>query len=447
MEDDYTGTDIGYMVEYDGYYTDERNMPNGDGDPTFELSYNGFAPLLKPNGGYLYPEWGQRGYTVKSDIYGTAQLDFIQRYMENAYRIAYEAVYNRKFYRMSDDGAGIVPTSGTARSAVSAVIDVQSLADTYILNEIACDPDIAWSSFYITLDMTEGGSHKLIFEAPWDFDSAFGIRSGFTLSSGMYAANSDNPWLLLLVREGWFQTIVKEKWAALVENGVTDTALELIETQKTVYADQYAKNLERWPGRLYGDGELTWELNSCTTQEQAADYLYTWLSRRFDYLGSAWGNEPSVPDEPFTPGDGYTRHRFEAEDCSFGYPIAVDNWYGELASGGYFLGQIDGNAGTSISFTMNVGEDTAAHLSVGLSKRAFSADFNEWFSVSLNGEPLFIPARTIPACEYGETEWVAWTDVYLLPIELKAGANTLTFTTVSWTATNIDYFDVYLKTA
>lgn len=448
VEDDYEGVDVGYLVEYDAYYFDERNMPNGTGDPTFELTYNNFAPLKKLNGNEFYTYWAQRGYTVKSDIYSDEQLQFIKRYVENAYRIAYEAVYNNVYYRFNDDYTGILPTNGTAKDVVSAVIDVQSLVDTYVLCEIACDPDIAWSSFYISLDMTESGAKKLIFEAPWDFDSAFGIKKEYSHSAKMYAANCDNPWLILLVNEQWFQDMVAQKWAELIDHGVITTALELVELQKAVYEQYYVKNYERWQNRInYGEGEVIWGINTYTAQAQAADYLYRWLHKRFNYLNTQWGDGKDVFEEsetPSIPEEGYEKYRFEAEDCEASYPISENDWHGELASGGKFLGDVDGWGGSTITLTIYVPEDCTVYLSVGLSKRSYDAYFCDWFGVSVNGgEMLDLPLRFISQCGEGEMEWIAWTDVYLMPIELKAGENTITFTTVTGAATNVDYFDVW----
>lgn len=443
VADNYTGTDIGYLVEYDGYYIDERNMPDGEGDPTFELSYNNYAILKKLNGDKLY--WAQAGYTVKSDIYDSDQLEFIRSYFDNAFRIAYEAVYNGNFYKFNADFTNIEQTTGTAQAIVSAVIDVQSLVDMYILSEIACDPDIAWSSFYISLDMTDNGSKKLIFEAPWDFDSAFGIKQGFVNGGiGMYAANCDNPWLILLINEPWFQDMVRDKWAELVKNGVLTTALVLVNTQKTVYEQYYIENFERWENRiLSGNSELIWELNTYETQAQAADYLRNWLDKRFKFLNVVWGDQPEDPT-PSTPEEGSTKYRFEAEDCVFDTPIQISDWHSELASGGLFLGQIEGSFGANITLSVYVEQDCTVFLSVGVSKRSFEAYFSDWFSVSVNDSaPLDIPLRIVPACANNDIEWVAWTDVKLMPIELKAGLNTITFATVGSKATNIDYFELY----
>lgn len=78
VEDDYEGTDIGYVFEYDGYYTTEQQMPDGAGDPTFDIDL-------------LDPIFNQPGFTVKSDIYSDKQLEFLSNYVQNAYNILYYA--------------------------------------------------------------------------------------------------------------------------------------------------------------------------------------------------------------------------------------------------------------------------------------------------------------------------------------------------------------------
>lgn len=284
VEDDYKGTDIGYFVEYDTYYTDERAMP--DGDPTFELNYDGNT------------QYTQRGYSVKNDIYDQAQLNFIQKYLNNVYAIASRALKNR-FYEINDNGGltRIRDTQGLdAESVISEFIDVQSLVDTYVLNEIICNPDIDWSSFYISVDMSENGNKKLVFEAPWDFDSAFGIRpsgpTGVASESPTqpFIEKAKNPWLNLLADTDWFQDMVKEKWAKLRETEVPETALALILEQRDTYQTYYEKNQARWPNLR---NESCWdELNAsaqaCRNQAEAANYLHNWLEKRFDYLDRKW---------------------------------------------------------------------------------------------------------------------------------------------------------------
>lgn len=286
-EKNYTGTDIGYFFEYDGYYLDESNIP--DGDPTFEIDYGNFA-IGKPGSVILggYKTDGMHGYTVKSDIYSDEQLAFIASYVENVYKILYSAVCEDTHYVFSEDRTGLVPAEDlTSFQVISEVIDVQSLVDTYLLHEIVIDPDIGWSSFYMSVDMSETGDGKLTLEAPWDFDSCFGLRDGWQNWEGMYARDTwnPNPWLSILHEEEWFIGMVKDRWAELKAGGVPEAAIERVRTYKELYKDNFAGNFVRWEERITaGNEEVVPELRECRTQGEAADYLCDWLQKRFDYL-------------------------------------------------------------------------------------------------------------------------------------------------------------------
>lgn len=277
VDDNYGGTDIGYMFEFDGYYTEELEAPNGDGDPTFTLNYND-------------DRYTQIGYTVKSDIYSFEQLEFIKNFVQNVYLISKTAINDNVYLKFDDAYMNVIESPAkSVKEAVGEVIDLQSLVDIYILQEIAVDPDIAWSSFYMSVDMSENGKKKLVFEAPWDFDSAYGIKKKYTSYDGLFAADSLNPWLSLLAYEDWFIEMVKDRWNRMTEQNVQQNALQLILEIKDKYSEQFTRNYEKWKKRaLFGNGELIPEVNAFRTQGEAADYLHNWLSKRFQYLDSVW---------------------------------------------------------------------------------------------------------------------------------------------------------------
>jgi len=195
-ERDYTGTDIGYFLEYDGYFLNEDELHR------FPLDLADNAPLTPYDGkggsGITvqclpesdYDDKNAAGITIKSDIYSQEQHDFIADRINNTYRIMYEAAYNHKAYVFGEDQRSISETSEiTPRQAVENVVDVKSLVDMYIISELTCDADIYWSSFYMDIDMSAEGSGKLRFEAPWDFDSAMGNRDRCIDGQGFYASN------------------------------------------------------------------------------------------------------------------------------------------------------------------------------------------------------------------------------------------------------------------
>ncbi len=440
-----TGTDVGYLMEFDGYYSDEAAIPNGQGDPVFTVNYGGSVKKLN---GSSYTPW-QNGFTVKSDLQSDDQHSFLQSYVENVFRVLRAAAYENHALRLSADGTRLENAACTPQEAVEAVVDLPSLVDTYILQEITCDPDIAWSSFYISLDMRQGGKHKLVFEAPWDYDSAFGIKWGFTNANGMYAANCENPWLTVLIHTDFFQKLIREKWEKLQKYNIFKNALKLVEQQSAAYMPAFIENLERWPSRLWGNDELSYEMNQLKTQQDAADHLYKWLRMRINYLDTVFGKgldvlveTPVIMEIPEIPTAA--KHRFEAENCEHDPTMLWDDYFGG-ASGGAFLKNVQQETGSArlVTLTVNVSEKTDVFLCVGLSKRSFAADFFDWFALFVNDEKVYFPPRTVEACKQGEPEWGTWTNINIGYLHLEKGENTIRINMVSNVATNLDYFDLY----
>jgi len=265
----------GYLMEYDAYFNEEAALPNGD--PVFEVYHQGITGE-------------QYGYTIKSRIETSRQVAFLRSCIRLTYRACHAAVTEGKHYAFNEKHTELVPMESTSvRETVERFIDLPSLVDTYILNEIVCNPDLGWSSFYMSLDLSERGNRKLTFQAPWDFDSAFGIRTDYEASQGDYARYAGNPWLQLFADEPWFQVMVKARWAELKAQRLPEKTLALISTLTETYAADFARNYDRWPSRITeGNHELVEALNSCRSQQEAADYLTRWLSDRFDYLNDRW---------------------------------------------------------------------------------------------------------------------------------------------------------------
>ncbi|MBR3629845.1 MAG: CotH kinase family protein, partial [Oscillospiraceae bacterium] len=307
-EQGYAGTDIGYFMEYDGYYTDEEPLQ------AFAVDYADNAPLIpfngdEPGNAPVCPlnEGGKDrkqnvGITIKSDIYSQEQHDFIASYVNNVYRILYYAAYEDKAYAFNADYTAIAPAEGmTPREAAAAVVDLDSLADMYIVSEVSVDADLYWSSFFMDVDFGEGGDRRLRFEAPWDFDSAFGNKDRCANGKGFYAASvltdvNDtyeciNPWMAVLMQENWFQEIVRNKWTAAYDSGVFARTAELVRSDAVQYAESFRRNEERWPNiRLQSNirSELCRRSAKCKDQAESAEYLASWLESRIAFLNEYW---------------------------------------------------------------------------------------------------------------------------------------------------------------
>lgn len=289
VEKNYEGTDIGYFLEFDGYYDEEPELE------TFEINYK---TLTAYNGDSYLGSKFQKGFTIKSDIYSQAQNTFIKNYMQTAFDICYEAIYNNNYYEFTTDYQDKTASALTnSKDVVSKVVDIDSIVNTYILSEIACDTDLAWSSFFMDVDFGANGDKKLRFEAPWDFDSSFGNTLGCVNAEGLYAANifndvhdepSANPWLLLFMKADWFRKLVKDKWTSLIEAKAFDSVLENIKTISTTYEGDFIENYNKWDN--LGNKSYFWiefdksEAGRAKTYMEAVKALSTWLTKRINNL-------------------------------------------------------------------------------------------------------------------------------------------------------------------
>jgi hypothetical protein len=301
-----TGPYTGYLVEFDGYYMLEDSLQR------FTIDYNNYAPLIPFDGtgkaAAFRPLCTEPvhqkdlvGYTIQSSIRSEEQHDAIRNFISNAYNIMYSAAYEDKALEMAPDFMSTVPSSKTPREAVEAVVDVQSLADMYILSEIVCDPDVYFSSFFMSTDLSGEGAGKLRFEAPWDFDSAMGNRYVIENGRGFHAANvvddvdhqyhAINPWLTVLMQEEWFTDIIAGKWTDLYDRGVFSEIIEAVRSDSRKYEAAFTRNYERW-SNMRDKSPLDYELNreafACRSEAESAEQLARWLEKRIDFLNGVW---------------------------------------------------------------------------------------------------------------------------------------------------------------
>ncbi len=313
-EDDYTGTDIGYFLEFDGYYMNEDPLQR------FQISYADNAALVPfdgegGNGRTMKclsdPVYGYKkdiGITIKSDIYSQAQNDFIASYIDNVYEIMYYAAYRDEAYVFNEDFTEISKTDKiNPKEAVEQVIDVQSLVDIYILNELFCDADVYYSSFFMTVDFGPKGNKKLTFQAPWDFDSGLGNKERCLDGTGFYAANivpdvdggpngggyyeTINPWLAVLIYEDYVQDAIKKTWTEAYDAGVFNRAYAMIAEDKIRCQKAFTRNYNKW-NNIINNAPFVNELSplaaACTNQQEAADFLMEWLQSRVEFLNGEW---------------------------------------------------------------------------------------------------------------------------------------------------------------
>ena len=286
-----TGTNIGYMIELDNYAWDDKNpawnikdenveeknklgFPVGSGfrlingkweyrqgleDYHFTLDYkqrneNGekvHVPLTDING--VTRQIESDDFTLKNDVYSDEQVVFIQKYMKGVWDICYFAIEKGKYYKFDDD-YNLIPAEDftTAKEACDAVIDLESLCNEMILEELVRDNDVGAGSLYMAIDFhnkkPDEKYYKLTFECPWDFNWAYSPIEN-DLDGGAYwngklqyfagawqspEVNTDeydrsHGWFILFNNADWFREMLRERWEKIDPQNLKETVLKVRE--------------------------------------------------------------------------------------------------------------------------------------------------------------------------------------------------------------------------
>lgn len=266
-EEGYTDTDIGYYLELDNYAESE------EGNHYISMDYEN-ATVTDINGETR--QFVPAEYSIKNDLYSQNQIDFIDKYLNGLFKIVYEACENGKYYKF-DKNYDLVDSEATsAQEAVSAVMDIDSVRDMYILYEIVHDYDCGEGSFYMCVDLSKDSKcPKLKFTSPWDFNWAYNdstekyYAAAFT-DQNFVNKNGDrsNPWFIVLCKQDWFMDTVKEKWTEMNKDKLMQ---DCVKTERE-YLKEYDADLRK--GEEWGP--------------DSAEDLFNWIENRIYWLNSQW---------------------------------------------------------------------------------------------------------------------------------------------------------------
>lgn len=292
-------TQTGYLLEYDGYGSlSNGQYINGSLVEQDFIIMDSYKNITDVNG--KIASGFNTYYTIKSK-YDASKKIFIKKYMDNLWKICRMAVEEGEFYEFNSDYSDIILSSvSNVKDCISKVIDIDSLVATFIQQEIACDLDLYWSSFYMDLDLQTG--KRLTFEAPWDFDSSFGNHKDRQLGNSSNQISSlfsvtnispcnGNPWTILFAKEDWFQKAVQSKWNEINSRNVKNTLIKEINqiSDNSVYIEAFKRNYDKWKNiNTNVGGELCSAAANCKTQKEAASLLISFLNQRFSMLDSAF---------------------------------------------------------------------------------------------------------------------------------------------------------------
>lgn len=244
-------------------------------------------PALIEDNGYLvemswydcdYPFYVEhQQYDVKSDLSPDAeiskqQVDYISGYMDDALKAL---------------------KSGNKESA-EQYIDIRSLIDNYIANEICKNVDSGWDSYYVSKDA--GG--KLTFNPMWDYDLALGNFidvKGYDDTAGLGIYNvsncnaNSNQWLCYAIQNDWFREAVAVRWKEIYDDVKTLPQFVTDEAEKN--AASYERNFTKWNTlgkKVFSEPD---EIAKLSTHKDHAEYLSKWLDNRITWLNTYYTSD------------------------------------------------------------------------------------------------------------------------------------------------------------
>ena len=267
-EEGETRTDVGYLLEMDNYPDDEH--------PGFEIGEKMFVEDIMGRKRVLLG----KHYAIKSDIRSREQEQHIRNWLTGAYNVLYEAASTGQAMKLDGQLKMVPDERMTAFEAVNELLDLESLADMLILEELVQNYDVGAGSFYMAVDFSAGSRYrKLTFLGPWDLSWGYieppdGGYYACTFQNHIQGMDNSNPWFVLAMKLEGFREIVRARWKALSDSGV------LRDTVRRVLAD-----IEGLAGDLG-------EENAGKLSEGRK--IVEYVNARIRWLDGRWNGEPNL---------------------------------------------------------------------------------------------------------------------------------------------------------
>ena len=276
-DSNYTGTDIGYLIELDYYAKDEIN--------TFSIgTSSGWGMSGETINGVNIPA---KDYTIKTDIYDQGQINYIKKYMTNVFTVL-KNIFKGGKLQVLDENHNLVDSPYTTQyETLNTMIDLESMFKMYVLQENMKNIDVGYSSFYMFVDFSEQSTYpRLTFGAPWDFDWSSGNVNvdNVKKATGEYNStdfNNKNVWLYLLSKTDFFKTMFKRYYAIFVNSGILEGAINNANYIADAFKNDFAHNYERW--NTLGTVIYKYtpdDVKSFKVHKDAVNYLTNWLTQR-----------------------------------------------------------------------------------------------------------------------------------------------------------------------
>lgn len=323
-----------YEQRNENYGTD---MTTASGTNKYGQSFAYTTGLIDPDdltGGYLlevnHSSWDEVngfktkknvGVNLKSPEYsGEAALQYISEYYQE---------FEDAVYATDEDGnyTGVNPTTG---KSFDEYVDMDSLVKTFLLQELAVNPDGFISSLYFYKD----ANGKMYAGPIWDQDMTFGTGWAKYLAPDVnyqyhYLAEAliQIPKFRDAVNEYYNDTFAPEVESWLSSNGLISEQYELL-------ADNAEMNYVLWPYVRVGDPQSSSHIWSGASYSMVVSDLRSWISSRLTTLNAVF------PEETWAAGDINKDGAINSSDA-----VSILRWLAGYQDAGVdpTYGDFDGN--------------------------------------------------------------------------------------------------------
>ncbi len=204
----------GYLLELDN---------NAGEDPSFHMDF----------GRYKIADWKgevrkpvSHTYSIKSNTYSEAQREFIENYFKNVWEIVFRGCVLGESWGFDAEWNLVKRPDVTPEEAVGDVVDLQSIYDMIILQELCQDYDVGAGSMYYCVDFSENATHpKLTIMSPWDFNWGYQEEwdAGYFATTWLKVEKDgwdrSNVWFIAFMDAEWFRNNLYREWDKLLGSG------------------------------------------------------------------------------------------------------------------------------------------------------------------------------------------------------------------------------------
>ncbi len=177
------------------------------------------------------------------------------------------------------------------QARVEALIDLNSVIDTYIVHELFKNLDTGWDNFYMFSDVDD----VLHFGPIWDFDQCAGNADVGVEDYRFIRSGNENPWYRYLLGYNWFKEMLRDRWDELMP--------EIRKIPDTIHAyaesgyNSYCRNFDRW--QIWGlkINRETDVIRNMHTYQEHVNYFAQWMKNRTDWMNNYYHSLEFLAEE------------------------------------------------------------------------------------------------------------------------------------------------------